>query len=97
MRTTRRNVTFVRPFTLSDIEGVLPAGTYLVETDEEEIGGPSFVAYRRVATTIHLHNRGVTEVFQIDPVELEASLLRDSGTAFSTDAERETPVARRES
>jgi hypothetical protein len=72
-------VTFAGPFTLSDLDGVQPAGTYLIEADEEEIGGPSFIAYRRINTLIHLRTRGVTQVFPIDPIELEATLLRDVG------------------
>jgi hypothetical protein len=79
MRTTRKKVTFTRPFTLSDLDGIQPAGTYVIETDEEEIGGPSFIAYRRIATTIHLRVRGATEIVRIDPVELEAGLLQDAG------------------
>jgi hypothetical protein len=81
MRTTKRHVTFTRPFTLSDLDGVQPAGTYLVETDEEEIGGPGFVSYRRIATTIHVRSRGITQVFSVDPVELEVSLSGDAGSS----------------
>jgi hypothetical protein len=83
IRTTRRKVTFSRPFTLHDIDGVQPAGTYEVETDEEPIGDRDVLAYHRVATTIHLHRDGVTRVYRIDPVELEASLLRDAGLAVT--------------
>ena len=42
-RTSRRTVTFARPFSLRGIDGVQPAGTYVVETDEELIQGLSFM------------------------------------------------------
>lgn len=79
IRTTLKRVTFTKPFALSGIDGVQPAGTYEVATDEEMIVGLSFLAYRRVATMIHLLRHGGTQVFSIDPVDLEASLMRDAG------------------
>ena len=48
MRTSRRTVTFARPFSLRGIETEQPAGTYAVETDEELLEGLSFPAYRRL-------------------------------------------------
>ena len=45
MRTSRRTVTFARPFSLRGIETEQPAGTYAVETDEELLEGLSFPAY----------------------------------------------------
>lgn len=78
-RTARKTVTFQQPFKLSGIEGELPAGTYNVDTDEEMIDDLSFVAWRRVATMVHLRSAGTTQVHRVDPVDLEASLLRDGG------------------
>jgi hypothetical protein len=69
-RTTRKTVTFRRPFCLSAADEVLPPGTYAVDTDEELIDGLSFLAYRCIATLLHLpciSNRGVSEVVVIDP------------------------------
>ena len=54
MRTTREILTFNRPFSLSAVDEVQPAGSYAVDVDEELIEGLSFLAYRRVATTIYL-------------------------------------------
>jgi hypothetical protein len=54
MRTAHETVTFDRPFSLSSVDEVQPAGTYTVVIDEELIEGLSFLAYRRVATTIYL-------------------------------------------
>ncbi len=78
-RTARKTVTFRQPFALSGVDGIQPAGTYTVDTDEETIDALSFLAWRRVATTIQGERDGATEVCRIDPVDLEASLLRDAG------------------
>lgn len=80
IRTTKTTVTFAHPFKLSDVDGVQPAGTYQLVTDEEEISGSSFTGYRRIATSLHLpaiSMRGASEVFEIDPVELAAALAAD--------------------
>ena len=77
MRTTREAVTFDRPFSLHAVDGVQQAGTYMVEIDEELIEGLSFMAYRRVATTIYLPLRtgavGSVQAVTVDPHELEAA------------------------
>jgi hypothetical protein len=82
VRTSRKSVTFTRPFFLSGIGDVQPAGTYAVETDEELLPGLSFLAYRRVATLIFLPSRpggAVREqVATIDPLELRAAQERDA-------------------
>jgi len=74
IRTIRKTVTFTRPFALAGIDGVQPAGTYDVDTDEETIDDVSFLAWRRVATMIHLRKDGATQVHRIDPAELEKLL-----------------------
>jgi hypothetical protein len=81
IRTTEANVTFKHPFSLPDFECPQPAGTYRVVTDEEEIPGLSFLAFRRVATMLRLpsvadHGRP-EEVIFIDPNELSAALAAD--------------------
>ena len=77
MRTTREIVTFDRPFSLAAVDEVQPAGTYAVEVDEELIEGLSFLAYRRVATTIYLPLRrggaGSVQAIRVDPGELAAA------------------------
>jgi hypothetical protein len=87
IRTTRKQVTFAKSFALGGVDGVQPAGTYEVETDDESIDDLSFLAYRRVTTLIHLQRDGATQVFRIDPVELDASLLRDAGLTVVPAAE----------
>lgn len=86
LRTIRTTVTFARPFSLGGVDGVQPAGTYAVETDEELIDGLSFAAYRRTATWLILPARpgsATAEVARIDPVELEAALRRDANAVRS--------------
>lgn len=77
VRTSRKTVAFTRPFSLSGIDGVQPAGTYEVATDEELLPGLSFPAYRRIATLIYLPSRPgkaiPEQVVNVDPLELEAA------------------------
>ena len=77
MRTVQETITFNRPFSLSAIDEVQPAGTYTLAIDEELIEGLSFLAYRRVATTIYLPLRpgagGSMQAVRVDPSELEIS------------------------
>jgi hypothetical protein len=81
-RTTQTTVTFRRPFTISGVDGMQPAGRYAIETDEELLQGISFPAYRRVQTLIHLHaapgQSGISQTVMVDPEELDAALARDA-------------------
>ena len=81
-RTTRKSVTFLHPFSLAGIDEILEPGTYIVETLEELIEGLSFVAYRRVSTTIVTADKGygqaVRQVITIDPRDLEAAQEHDA-------------------
>jgi hypothetical protein len=85
VRTTKKTVTFRRPFVLGGFDEVLPAGVYSVETDEELLEGISFPAFRRVLTVIHLHAKsghpGLTQTLTIDGNELDAALKRDQAPA----------------
>ena len=80
-RTSETSVTFFKPFTLSSIEGVQPAGTYLLVTDEEQIPGLSFVAFRRLSTMLHLPPNPLPgsprHVVRVDPAELADALAAD--------------------
>lgn len=82
VRTSRRTVTFKRPFAISGIDEVQPPGNYPVETEEEVLPGLSFPAYRRVATLIHLRSRPghaiMEQLAEIDPLELQAAQERDA-------------------
>ena len=85
IRTTTRTVTFTRPFTLRSFDDALPAGAYVVETDEEPLDSMSLPVYRRVLTILHLPampgHPGRTQSVTIDPDELDAALQRDRATA----------------
>ena len=67
---------------LKSVEKVLPAGTYRLDTDEEEILGISFLAFARTATMLHVPAGSMPgdahEVFTIDPIELAAALEADA-------------------
>ena len=84
-RASRESVTFARPFSLRGLDGVRPAGTYVVETEEEPIEGLSFPAYRRVATLVFVPARpgGMAwgQIAAVDPAELRAALERDAAAA----------------
>ena len=81
MRTLTSTVVFNRPFLIAGLDEEQPAGSYQVETDEEQIEDVSFVAYRRLATFIHLHpspgQPGTRQTLTIDPVDLERALRAD--------------------
>src|SRR3954465_2361611 len=81
-RTSRRAVTFARPFSLRGIDGEQPAGTYLVEPDDELIPGRPFFAWRRGPSLMLLPSRpggsAPGRIATIDPLELEAAQARDS-------------------
>lgn len=85
VRTTRRTVTFTRPFSVSGIDEIQLPGSYVVETDEELLPDLSFPAYRRVATLIWLRSQPghppAERMVDIDPLELEAAQERDASKA----------------
>lgn len=80
MRTGKSVVTFRAPFTPGEIIGELPAGTYQIEVDEEEIFGIERTAYRRIATLLFVQCGGTTRSLTIDPKHLEAALQRDASS-----------------
>ena len=80
-RTTFTTITFLHPFSLADVDGVQPAGTYTVETIDTTLDNLSFVAYRRVSTAIMLPAVGASahqrQTIFIDPLELAVALKQD--------------------
>lgn len=81
VRTIRSTVRFSSQFMLHGFDAPQPAGEYQVEYDEEQIGGGTFLAWRRVATFIHLPAVAAgsltRQMVPIDPGELEAALTKD--------------------
>ena len=79
-RTSSRAVSFRHPFSLKGVEGHLPPGTYTVETDEDLVEELSFLAWRRVATTIRVpigHGGSSYEMISVEPAALEEAERRD--------------------
>ncbi|MGO4404420.1 hypothetical protein AB4Z10_09150 [Bosea sp. RAF48] len=80
-RSTESEVTFSHSFRLSVLSNPQPPGTYRVVTDEEEILGPSFQAFRRTATMLQIPaielSHGSSQIILVDPVELAAALEKD--------------------
>ena len=81
VRTTETTVTFKRAFILPEFEGPQPAGTYRLVTDEEEISGLSFLAFRRVGTMLRLPSLATSgraeQMISIDADDLAAALTAD--------------------
>ncbi|WP_422000680.1 hypothetical protein [Reyranella sp.] len=80
-RSVETTVTFHRPFTLAALDGVQPAGTYRLVTEQEEIAGLSFVAYQRVGAWLHVPAHpapgATSRVVPVSADELAAALAPD--------------------
>lgn len=83
-RTRSSTTRFAAPFTLAGIDQTLPAGEYRIDHDEEAIDGLSWIAYRSVATYIHLPSieraSRPTQIVEIASGDLEAAIAKDSET-----------------
>lgn len=77
MRTRKSTVTFQRPFALNRDVGELPAGTYQIEVDEEEIRLSDRTGYRRTAIYLLMQQGASTRTIAATPKDLDAALLRD--------------------
>lgn len=80
-RSKETTLTFSKAFALSEVDRPLPAGTYRVIIDEEDIPGLSFLAFRRTATMLHVPALSALgehkEVFLVNPDELAAAVEAD--------------------
>jgi hypothetical protein len=80
-RSTETTLTFSKAFALSEVDRPLPAGTYRVVVDEENISGLSFFAFRRAATMLHVPALsapgGRHEMFLVNADELAAVFEAD--------------------
>lgn len=81
-RTTMKSAKFNNSFRLNGVDPALPAGTYLIETDDESIAEIGLMDYHRVRTMITVltetDNAQGWQVFTIDPHDLEDALARDA-------------------
>jgi len=80
-RMTTTEVTFRRAFIIDGFDEPQAAGTYTVDTEEEQIPALSFPAWKRLATVMHVQRAGATEYIRIDPKELKQALERDATDA----------------
>jgi hypothetical protein len=80
-RTTHTVVRFESTFWMPGFDASQPPGEYLVDRDEEPVEIASHLAWRRVATFIHLpaiSTKGSTQqMVPIDPALLDAALDQD--------------------
>ena len=81
IRTTRKSITFSAPFHLPGFEAPLPAGTYVVETDEETVAGNVHPAFGRNATTLRIQTGASIENHPVGPEHLDAAWKRDQRIA----------------
>ena len=79
-RTTTKTVTFKHPFAIEGLEGWQPAGSYIVDAEEELLQDLSFPAWRRVHTSLRLPQRSggcLTHHVTLDPAIIDAALTAD--------------------
>jgi len=70
---SKKIVTFMRPFTPEGSDEILPAGVYTVETIKEFLQGSLLPAYRQVTTLLHVQpKRGPKRIMEIDSKSLVA-------------------------
>jgi len=79
-RTTKKTMVFLQPFLMPYFDQALPAGTYEVVTEEVQLEGISFLAYRRLQTYIYRRSpppkTGLAPTHIVDPCDLEAAYIR---------------------
>ena len=78
MRTRKSKVTFQRSFILNRDVGELPAGTYDIEIDEEELQGSERTGYRQVAIYFYVQTSASTRTLIVSPSDLEFAVQKDS-------------------
>jgi hypothetical protein len=81
IKTTRTIVSFNEPFSLRNVEGVQPAGSYAVCVEDELIEGLSHAARRRISTTIQIPSKSSSQeqsrLVAIHQTDLDAMLMKD--------------------
>jgi hypothetical protein len=83
-RITQSTVHFGAAFSLTGVDQILPPGDYQIAEDEELIEGPSWIAYRRVATFINLPDATTRSIrlVAINHAELETARRQDQQKAI---------------
>lgn len=82
IRTTQKTMIFHHPFLMKYFDQALSAGTYEVVTEEEQLEGLTFLAYRRLQTYIYRQSpppkTGMAPTYVVDPDDLAAAFARDA-------------------
>jgi hypothetical protein len=76
-RLTSTTVTFLRPFILDGFEQLQPAGSYIVDTEEELMETLLAPVWKRTSTAMRLTRHGAEEHVPVDPEQLQEALVRD--------------------
>lgn len=92
MRTTRSTVTFHQAFVLNVDSGELPAGSYDIEIDEDEISTAERTAYRRTAVHFFVQDQRSTRTLVIDPRDLESALSSDTENSLRSLDSKSAPA-----
>lgn len=82
---------FSAPFLLPGFDAPLPAGAYLVSTEEEGVEVAGHVIYRRTATILRVEAAGRVEYHPVDPAALDAAFQQDQEAAARTSGEEVQP------
>lgn len=96
-RSTSSQITFRRPFRLSGIDGLQPAGSYTLTVEEERLDTLSADAWRRTSATLYVPQGGAIDHAAISMEELQAALARDTSPELnaSTEPPRVEPISAR--
>lgn len=81
MRTSLSTIEFQHPFTLNETIGELPAGSYELEIDEDEIQTSERTVRVRVAAHLYVSNHRSMRMVAIEFEQLECALANDGTLA----------------
>jgi len=81
IKTTRTIVSFSEPFSLRNVAGIQPAGSYAVHFEDELIDGLSHPARRRISTRLQIPSTASPQqqsrLVSISETDLDAALMKD--------------------
>jgi hypothetical protein len=79
MRTRRFVAHFSTAFRLAGVDGLLPAGAYALDQEEEPVSAGCGVGYRRVGMFMHLpavsEGLWTMRLVSVEPADVEAAIL----------------------
>ena len=93
-RHTTATVTFRRPFILDGFEQLQPAGSYIVDTEEELMDTVLSSGWKRTSTAMRLMRHGAVEQVPVNPDQLQQALMRDSAQEDSVSRSPSSTKAR---